>query len=128
GPVHVIRADPINRYLLYAGTEFGLFLSLDGGAIWHRQPHLPTVAVHDLVVHPRERELVIATHGRGIYVMDVRPLQQLTTKGLQRLSWRLNKAGTPLGEYRPVAAGSYQATLFCGKVLGTQRFQIEAEE
>ncbi len=83
GPVHVIRADPVNRELLYAGTEYGLFVSLDGGATWQREPHLPTVAVHDLVVHPRDHELVIATHGRGIYALDVHPLQQATDQVVQ---------------------------------------------
>ena len=84
GPVHVIRADARNRNLLYVGTEFGLFLSLDGGASWQRQTHgLPTVPVHDVVVHPRDRELVIGTHGRGIYIMDVAPLQELTAKVLE---------------------------------------------
>src|SRR5581483_4043837 len=82
GPVHVVRADPVNRQLLYAGTEYGLFLSLDGGVRWEREPHLPTVPVHDLVVHPRDGELVIGTHGRGIYVLDIRPLQQATGKVL----------------------------------------------
>jgi photosystem II stability/assembly factor-like uncharacterized protein len=83
GPVHVLRCDPVNRHLLYAGTEFGLFLSLDGGASWHPFRHgLPTVAVHDLAVHPRDRELVVATHGRGLYVVDVAPLQQMTAKTL----------------------------------------------
>src|SRR5262249_29158812 len=71
GHVHVLRCDPVNRNLLYAGTEFGLFLSLDGGASWHPFRHgLPTVAVHDLAIHARERELVIGTHGRGLYIMD----------------------------------------------------------
>jgi photosystem II stability/assembly factor-like uncharacterized protein len=79
GPVHVIREDPRNKDLLFAGTEFGLFTSLDGGASWHRlSGGLPTVAIHDLVVHPRDRDLVIATHGRGIYVMDIAPLQEWT--------------------------------------------------
>jgi photosystem II stability/assembly factor-like uncharacterized protein len=83
GPVHVVRADPRNKDLLYVGTEFGLFISLDGGGTWQRQRNgLPTVAVHDLVVHPRDRELVAATHGRGIYLMDVAPLQELTPKVL----------------------------------------------
>jgi photosystem II stability/assembly factor-like uncharacterized protein len=80
GPVQVIREDPVNRDLLYAGTEFGLFISLDGGKHWHKQTHLPTVPVHDLVVHPRDHELVIGTHGRGIYIMDVAPLQESTTE------------------------------------------------
>jgi photosystem II stability/assembly factor-like uncharacterized protein len=76
GPVHVIREDPINMELLYAGTENGLFVSLDRGISWHKQTLLPTVPVHDLVVHPRDGELVIGTHGRGIYIMDVKPLQE----------------------------------------------------
>jgi photosystem II stability/assembly factor-like uncharacterized protein len=79
GPVHVVRADPRNRHLLFAGTEFGLFASFNGGASWHAlRAGLPTVAVHDLVIHPRDRELVIATHGRGMYVLDVAPLEELT--------------------------------------------------
>ena len=77
GHVHVIREDPVNRDLLYVGTEFGLFVSLDGGKRWHKQMLLPTVPVHDLVVHPRDRELVIGTHGRAIWIMDVLPLQEL---------------------------------------------------
>jgi photosystem II stability/assembly factor-like uncharacterized protein len=81
GPVHVIREDPRNRDLLYVGTEFGLFVSLDRGASWlPLRNGLPTVPVHDLVIHPRDRELVVGTHGRGIYVIDVAPLQELTAK------------------------------------------------
>jgi photosystem II stability/assembly factor-like uncharacterized protein len=82
GHVHVIREDPVNPDLLYVGTEFGLFLSLDQGKSWHKQKHLPTAPVHDLVAHPRDRELVIATHGRAIWIMDVLPLQDLTANAL----------------------------------------------
>jgi hypothetical protein len=83
GPVHVIREDLRNRDLLFAGTEFGLFVSLDGGERWHRiTSGLPTVAVHGLVIHPRDRELVIGTHGRSVYVMDIAPLEELTPKVL----------------------------------------------
>src|SRR5262249_57868269 len=65
GPVHVIRESSRNRDLLFVGTEFALFASLDGGGSWHRiKAGLPTVAMHDLVIHPRDRELVIGTHGR----------------------------------------------------------------
>jgi photosystem II stability/assembly factor-like uncharacterized protein len=78
-PVHVIRASDRNRDLLFVGTEQGLFVSLDAGEHWERLRHgLPTVPVHDLVIHPRERELVIGTHGRSIYVMDIWPLEELT--------------------------------------------------
>jgi photosystem II stability/assembly factor-like uncharacterized protein len=79
GPVRVIRADPRNPRLLYLGTEFGLYLSLDSGGRWLRVGHhFPTVAVHDLVVHARERELVIATHGRSLYILDIAPLQEFS--------------------------------------------------
>ncbi|HJT77736.1 MAG TPA: hypothetical protein VJ739_11090, partial [Gemmataceae bacterium] len=78
GPVHVVREDPRVRNLLFVGTEFGLFVSLDAGASWRRLgAGLPTVAVYDLVIHPRDRELVIATHGRGLYVLDVAPLEEM---------------------------------------------------
>ena len=95
GSVHVIREDRKNKNLLFLGTEFGLFVSLNGGESWERlRPRLlgtlrgadqrfPTVAVHDLVIHPRDDELVIATHGRGIYIMDVAPLQQMTPEVLK---------------------------------------------
>jgi hypothetical protein len=83
-PVHVIRESSRNKDLLFAGTENGLFASLDGGRRWH---HLknglpPAVRVDDLVIHPRDRELVIGTHGRSVYVMDVAPLEELTAKVL----------------------------------------------
>jgi hypothetical protein len=83
GPVHVIRSDSRNRDLLYVGTEFGLFVSVNAGSSW-QQVHsgLPTVAVHDLAVHPRDRELIIGTHGRSIYVVDIAPLQEVTAKTL----------------------------------------------
>src|SRR5262249_3793061 len=78
GPVKVVREDPHNPDLLYAGTEFGLFASLDRGRTWVRFGELPTVAVDDILVHPRDNDLVVATHGRSLYVVeDVGPLQGL---------------------------------------------------
>jgi len=70
GPVKVVREDPKNANLLFAGTEFGLFTSLDRGAHWTRLGELPTVAVDDIAIHPRERDLVAATHGRSIFIVD----------------------------------------------------------
>ncbi|MBC8120370.1 MAG: hypothetical protein H7Y22_00865 [Gemmatimonadaceae bacterium] len=79
GPVKVVREDPKNPDLLYTGTEFGLFVSLDRGKRWVRFGELPTVAVDDLVIHPRELDLVVATHGRSLYIVDdLQPLQQVT--------------------------------------------------
>jgi hypothetical protein len=76
---HVVREDPRNRQLLYAGTQVGVFASWDRGAHWTSIRHnLPAVAAYDLVVHPRDNDLVMATHGRGIYVLDdITPLQQM---------------------------------------------------
>jgi len=82
GNVNVIREDPKNKNLLYVGTEFGFYVSLDGGAEWQRFMNgLPTVRVDDILVHPRENDLIIGTHGRGIYIMDdITALQQLSDK------------------------------------------------
>jgi photosystem II stability/assembly factor-like uncharacterized protein len=85
GPVKVVREDPSNPQVLYAGTELGLFASLDRGARWTPIGGLPTVAVDDLLVHPREKDLVVATHGRSLYILDdVSPLAQLTAEVVAR--------------------------------------------
>ncbi len=78
-PVEVIREDPANPRLLYAGTHFGLFASFDQGAKWMRLGDVPAVRVDDLQIHPRTADLVIATHGRSIAILDdTRPLRDLT--------------------------------------------------
>lgn len=79
--VHIVREDPRNPGLLYAGTELGLYASWDGGAAW--QPlllkNLPKVAIHDILIHPRENDLILGTHGRSIMILDdIAPLQQFT--------------------------------------------------
>ncbi len=75
----VIEQDPVEEDLLFLGTEFGLWVSRDGGESWTRWKHgLPTASVMDLVIHPREHDLVIGTHGRAAYVLDdIRPLRTL---------------------------------------------------
>jgi len=81
GPVKVVREDPKNPNVLYAGTEFGLFVSFDRGGRWVKFGGLPTVAVDDIVVHPRELDLVIATHGRSLYIVDdISALEQLSAE------------------------------------------------
>ena len=83
--VGVVRESSKNKNLLFAGTELGLYASLDAGKMWHHlnKTNLPgRVRVDDVVIHPRERELVIGTHGRGIWVMDIAMLEQLTDKAL----------------------------------------------
>lgn len=79
GPVKVIREDPKNPNVLYAGTEFALFVSFDRGGHWAKFGGLPTVAVDDILVHPRDSDLVIATHGRSLFIVDdIRPLEELS--------------------------------------------------
>jgi hypothetical protein len=75
-----IREDPINPSLLYLGTEFGLFVTIDGGRHWVSfGNNLPTVPVNDLLVHPRDNDLVLGTHGRGVWILDsASALQALT--------------------------------------------------
>jgi Sortilin, neurotensin receptor 3, len=76
--LHVIREDPVNRDLLYAGTDVGAFISRDRGQSWQKfMTGLPTVPVHDLKIQPRDHELIAATHGRGIWIADVAALEQL---------------------------------------------------
>jgi len=77
--VHVIREDPRNQHLLFVGTDLGAYVSTDRGASWQRfMEGLPAVPVHDLQIHPRDRELIAATHGRSIWIVDIAPLQDLT--------------------------------------------------
>jgi photosystem II stability/assembly factor-like uncharacterized protein len=81
GFAHVIKEDSVSPNLLFLGTEFGLWISLDGGKQWaqYRGHDFPQVPVHDIVVHPRDSDLVIATHGRGIWIIDdITPLRKLT--------------------------------------------------
>jgi hypothetical protein len=80
GNVQVIREDLKNRDLLFAGTEFGLFATLDGGKTWHKfMNNYPTVRTDDILIHPRDNDLIVATHGRSVWIADdITPLQQLT--------------------------------------------------
>ncbi len=85
--VQVVREDPKNSNLLYAGTELGLFASYTAGREWIalNLKNLPNVSVHDILIHPRENDLILATHGRSLYVFDdATPIQQLTADILQQ--------------------------------------------
>jgi photosystem II stability/assembly factor-like uncharacterized protein len=79
--VHVVREDPRNRNLLYMGTEMGVWASWDRGGHWTSlRGDLPVTPVRDIQVHPRDNDLLLATHGRGLYIMDdVSALQNLNT-------------------------------------------------
>lgn len=82
-PINVIREDHRNPNLLFVGTEFAVHVSIDGGKNWTKmKTNMPTQPVHDLVIHPRDRDLVVATHGRGIFIADISPLQGLKAEVL----------------------------------------------
>jgi photosystem II stability/assembly factor-like uncharacterized protein len=87
GYAHVIREDAQTPNLLFLGTEFGLWISIDGGQSWagFKGDKFPAVAVRDLAIQPRDNDLVIATHGRGIWIIDdITPLRALSTDLMSR--------------------------------------------
>ncbi|MEP6685378.1 MAG: sialidase [Verrucomicrobiota bacterium] len=87
GYAHVIKEDLIQPNLLFLGTEFGLFVSIDAGKAWaqFKGGRFPAVAVRDLAIQPRENDLVLATHGRGIWIIDdITPWRALTADLLKQ--------------------------------------------
>jgi len=77
---YVILEDPVNPDLLFVGTEFGAYASIEGGLNWFKlSSGMPNVAVRDLVIHPREADLIAGTHGRAVWILDdITPLRQMT--------------------------------------------------
>ena len=88
GNVNSIRQDPVNHNLLYAPTELGFYISLDDGKQWDRfMPNLPIGRVDEVMVHPRENDLILATHSRSVWIMDdVASLQKLTSETTDKAS------------------------------------------
>jgi photosystem II stability/assembly factor-like uncharacterized protein len=77
GPVNVIKEDPVNKNILYVGTDIGVYVTTDGGKTWNiLGGNLPSTFVHDLIIHPRDNIIVIATHGRGMWAMDANPINK----------------------------------------------------
>ncbi len=95
--LHVVREDPKNRDVLFVGSSIGVYASIDRGATWSRfMSNMPSVPVYDLQVHPRDRELIAATHGRGFWIVDIAPLSQMSAKVIA--------AGAHLFEPKPAFA------------------------
>ena len=114
GYVNVVREDLKNKNLLYAGTEFGFFISWNGGTSWEKFMNgMPTIPIDDILIHPRDNDLIVGTHGRGIYIMDdITPLQQLSDKTLD--------ADFHLFDVRPGVQWLQDATL--GQYIGGAKF------
>ena len=122
GYAHTVLQDAKRPELLFVGTEVGLFISLDGGGQWAQfKANLPDVAVRDMVVHPREDDLVLATHGRGIYILDdIRCLRGLDQKVLNAevafLESRPAEMDIPSSEQR------FEASEYRGETLDESAF------
>ncbi|MGE0126869.1 MAG: hypothetical protein AB7U82_02100 [Blastocatellales bacterium] len=114
GNVNVIREDAKNKNLLFVGTEFGILVSLNGGGEWKKfMTGLPVVRVDDLLIHPRDNDLIAGTHGRGVWIVDdITPLQQLNEKALA--------ADTHLFDVRPGAQWAIDLSL--SRYIGGARF------
>jgi len=81
GPVNVIREDPVNKDILYVGTDMGVYVTTDGGKTWMvLGGNLPTVYAHDLIIHPRDNIIVVATHGRGMWALDANTVNNKSTR------------------------------------------------
>ena len=114
-PVYVITEDVRNPRLLFVGTEVAAYVTTDAGGSWTRMAGLPTVPVHDLVIHPREGDLIAATHGRSIWILDnLGPLQQLSDQVLAaNVHLFENKTAT---RWRGVSRGATRGhKLFAGR-------------
>lgn len=84
-PINVVVQDRKSRDLVIVGNDVGVFVSIDGGSAWTQlKANLPTVAVHDLTIHPRENDLVLGTYGRAIWTGDITPLQELSAAVLDK--------------------------------------------
>jgi photosystem II stability/assembly factor-like uncharacterized protein len=81
---NVLIQDPVNADLLYCGLDIGTYVSLDRGTTWHLFNRMLNVASYDMMVHPRDNELVVGTHGRSVFVADVKPLQALKNGGMNK--------------------------------------------
>jgi len=85
-PVNVIKEDPVNEDLLYLGTDNGAYVSFNRGESWEVfSKELPNVAVHDLVIQPEAKHLVLGTHGRSLYITDISLLQKLNSRTMDKL-------------------------------------------
>ena len=83
--INVVREDHKNPNLLFVGVDFGIYFTIDGGKNWNElRSNMPTQPVHDLQIHPRENDLIVGTHGRGIFIADISPLQELNQNTLSQ--------------------------------------------
>jgi len=116
GWIHVVREDLRNPNLLFVGMEFGIYASLDRGESWFSlNNNLPTVAVRDIAVHPKAHDLIIGTHGRGIWILDdIRPLQEMSEQVFHR-SYHIFSVRPATKYFISTRGDSYSSPLFAGE-------------
>ncbi len=138
GHINAVEEDYVNPNLLFVGTEFGLFVTLNGGTSWKPfMAGLPRVRVDDLLIHPRDRDLIVATHGRSFWIADdITPLEQLGAQpsGSVRLftprpavQWKNDREATRRVTARMFAGDNPQggtALSFWSQTAGAARFEI----
>ena len=114
GPINVIKEDPKNKNILYVGNDFGVYVSLNGGKFWYSLPgKLPTTYVHDLVIQPRDNIMIAATHGRGMYALDVEYLQNLSEDDLNKDAFFISAVNGTLPQYPKYRWSQPDPVRFC---------------
>src|SRR6185437_8280537 len=116
---YVVREDLKNRDLLFVGTDVEAYVSTNRGQSWERfMTGLPTVPVMDLMIHPRDNEIVAATHGRGFWIADIAPLQQ----------WTAQIAAQPVHLFTPKPAFQWGERAFDGQSVGQKTFEVPSPQ
>ena len=130
--VNIIVQDPVNPSILYTGLDHGSYTTFDGGINWHYLSSKPNVASYDMIVHPRDLDLVIATHGRSIYVLDIEPLHEIADRLNERITGITPKPvrysarwGSRNAEYEAFNEPEVELMYFLAKDDDNQKVDIE---
>ena len=116
---YVVREDPKNQNLLFVGTDVGAYASLDKGKSWQKfMTGLPATPVMDLAVHPRDGELIAATHGRGFWIVDINALQQMDAAVVAKAAHL----------FKPRPAFQWGEKPFGGESVGQKLFQVPSAQ
>jgi len=102
-PVNVITEDPDNKNLIFAGTDGGLFVTVNGGKVWVKFEQIPAVPVKDIAIQPRENDLIVATYGRGVYITNILPLKYISDTTFSAPAVLLPVKSKPLRNYSEAA-------------------------
>jgi photosystem II stability/assembly factor-like uncharacterized protein len=128
GSTRCLREDVVNPDLLYLGTEFAVFASLDRGRSWAKlNNNLPTVAVHEIAVHPTAGEIVAATHGRSLWILDVSALRQIKPETLRARAHLYKPQEATAWRLRPSIGGTNRRFIGKNPPPGTQLYYSLAQ-